>query len=583
MVFLFATPVAIGRTPHRPTHLCVTPVSARQNAPAPQQPPRRVRRRKRGGENLVTRARRIARRGDRDKALEILRTHVTEVPSNARAWLALAQLEYRNEAALKVFADGAAHCPTSIHLLHAWAVRAGRSGAIHESRRLFRACLRMAPNDGVVWQAYAILEEKSHDIALARALFAAGAERCPMSVDLWCARGALERRAGCHEDAVRYLKAAAAVLPTHAPSLLMWALSLEKIDDFVGSKQVFERAILANPRSVPCLQAFALFNSRRGDVERARELFTAAAEINPKHAPVWHAWATMEKTQGNTGRARELFDIGVEADPQSVPMLSSWATMELELGHIDADRTWSAGNRRHRQGVGEKLHMLRLLLDRRSSEDVSTVMQWLDRRSKEDRDLYDTITERKDSDTRLVRDWIARRSQEDIDAFTNWVGDRYERDRQIGTYIFNWDIPKLDKTRSAPVKVKGAGMPVSAVPVPQEWYMMEIVPEESLQAADERYWYNESPVDYAEGVYFMGQIAHSVANRAALVFALGTISLALVGISAELDHLGYSPAGVEQTEEDDITPPTGVDAYLYDTLDEDALSTAGGTISKIRK
>ena len=550
-----------------------------------QRRPRRVRRREHGM-NVVTRAQKLVRHGEQNRAANLLRSYLCKQPNNARAWLALAKMERNDDDAFATFSEATMNCPESTHLLHAWAVRCGRAGHLQEARKLFRSCLHLSPNDALVWQAYALLEERAGDVELARSLFTFGVGRVPKCADLWSAWGALERRQKQHKIAIKYLTAANSINPKHIKSLQMLGLSLEAIGKNTSAKSYFEAALNVDPQSVPTLQAYALFTARQGDIERARELFAEAARLDPRHAPVFHAWATMERNIGDTERARELFDAGVRGRPYSVPILRGWADMELELGHIDSGPEWQLngdGSTRTRRSLGENLHMLRMLLERRSNEDVATVMKWLDRRANEDRNLYDRISERGTSDSRLIKDWLKRRSEEDVEAFKEWMTARYERDRQIGTFILNLDIPPLQQSTSNEI-----AEPMMAQSAPREWYMLKEMPTETLRATDESIYYGGKARarDYAEGMYLLSMIANNFADRSAIVFILGSLSLMLVAMSVELENTGYTPAGEkaqETVQQQDVEERSGVDAYLYENAPDDMINTAGGTLKKIRK
>lgn len=558
-------------------------VRARINSQSDERRPKRRTRRREYGPSVFARAQQLASRGQVGQARASLRSHVTEYPSDSRAWLALGRLEKDAKAAFRVFSEAVQHCPNCVHLHHAWAVRAGRAREFEESRRLFKECVKIAPKDGVSWQAYAIMEERSGDVKTARLLFEEGARRAPNCVHLWSAWGALERRQGRHKVAVKYLAQAVELEPEHCKSLQMWALSCEKLGNADEAMHLFSRALAANPRSVPTLQACALFHARRGRLERARELLSTASRVDSSHAPVWHAWATMERRARNYDRARELFDRGVRADPYSSPMLRAWAEMELELGHIDSSESWRVAGRksrrRHLTRVGENLHMLRLIIERRSDDDVSAVMRWLNDRSDFDRAIYERLAERSEADARKLQHMVARRSAADVRAFAEWVEERYETDRRIGTHILNWDISAMIQPQPYTPKLDHAI-------APREWYKLKDKPDESLRATDERLYYNEEPVDYSEAVQLLGRITESITERTPMVVMLLALSLLLLAASTSLEELGYAPAGsqtVDNGDVGDVAPPSGVDAYLYDQgADSDSISTAGGTIRKVR-
>lgn len=503
-----------------------------------------------------------------------------------------AKLE-RWQAARDIFEQGVQNHPHNTHLLHAWAVLEDRAGHIDRARELFWDCLELNAKDGVVWQSFALAEERAGRTDVARSLFEKG-----IMVDeghnpsLWSAWGVLEHRHGCYERACELFKRALEVDENHVRSLQAWAIALERLNRLKESEELFERALKIDAGAAPTWQAYGLSQARRGNLERARELFARGVEVNPDHAPIWHAWAVMEQKAGNYETARALFDKGVAAAPNSTPMLRAWASMELELGHIDKSLDWMVprgrlkGARKPRErdmivnaesrpksskrqisAVGENLRMLRLMIERKSDEDVRTVMQWLDRRARTDRKLYDALAERRDKDSRKVKEWIERRSGSDIKAFKEWMEERYKKDARIGVYIFNWHIPSTMSSASATIPVR-VSKQKGQKEKPVEWLLLSERPERALEAFDESIYSREYPTDYADEVYFLGQIAENLADRAALLFVLGAMTLGLIGVSAHLMERGYSPSGstTQSVEEQTLTttPLTGVDAYLYD-------------------
>ncbi|KAI0561935.1 TPR repeat containing protein [Gracilaria domingensis] len=353
--------------------------------------------------------------------------------------------------------------------------------------------------------------------------------------------------------------------------------------NFAEADQLFTHALQINPSSAPTYQAYASFAARRGSLQLARELFEKGARVDPSHAPIWHAWAVMEQKHARYHVARELFQKGVNAAPDNTPMLRAWANMELRLGHIDKSSDWIVPRgkfvhleKKHRTSrkekqkqistVGENLKMLRLMIGKRSDGDMNTVMKWLDTRANSDRQLYDALQKRRGNDMRKVSEWVARRSASDVASFKEWLADRYERDRRIGVYVFNWDIP-APKPAPVPVPVPIAERVVEhQVPKPVEWFKLSEDSVLAMKAFDDQLYYTDNVRDYAEGMYFMGQVAQGLADRAALLLVLGAMSLALIGTSAHLFEKGYSPSGASTQSDENVNmpPPSGVDAHLYD-------------------
>lgn len=511
----------------------------------------------------------------------------------------------RLEDAREVFREGVAAHPGNVRLMHAWAVEEDRSGSADAARELFRMCLEVDPSDGIVWQSYALSEERAGNTAVARSIFQQGIEADPDNAYLWSAWGVLEQRHDRLELACELFEKAIALNPTHVRTFQAWAITKEKMGFHAESERLFRLALEVSPKNAPTLQAYALFEARRGNLDRARELFENGIKADPNHAPIWHAWAVMEQREGNYETARELFDKGVNAAPNSTPMLRAWASMELELGHIDKSRDWmvppgsrnkwksnakrqkaSTGrNTRNKSNdkqistVGENLRMLRLMIERRSDEDVKAVMQWLDQRARADRRLYDAFSQRREMDSRKVTEWIERRSASDIKAFKAWLDDRYEKDSRIGVYIFNWDIP----TSPSPVPVRVSEQNEN-VDKPVEWLRLSEQPANGLQAFDEQFFYQENPTDYAKGIYFMGQIAENLADRAALFFVLSAMTFGLIGASTHLFELGYSPSGTStqsiETVDTVPVPPSGVDAILYEEGGAESVVRESGLLKR---
>lgn len=522
------------------------------------------------------RALQLSTRRNKRAARDVFRSATRAYPKDGRLWLSWAQMEQRigdMTAARTIFADGVDANPNNVRLLHAWAVAEDRASCPHAARRLFLRCLDLAPADGLVWQGLALLEEKCGDTPAARDTFQRGTLADDCNASLWSAWGVLEHRHQNWQKAADLFERAIELDPRHARTFQAYAITAEKLEHFDKSYALFREALRINPLSAPTHQAFALFEARRGRPEAARGLFQKGLEQDDTHAPIWHAWAVMEQQLGRHDVARELFQKGVSAAPDSTAMLRAWARMELELGHIDSSQDWrvprggykSKLNTRQKKGahttkqisaVAENLMMLRLIIERKSDEDVKTVMKWLDRRSNADRQLYDVLAERQSNDVRIIREWVERRSAGDIQAFKNWLDDRYEKDRRIGVYVFNWNIPPLTPNP-----------PMTATEKPVEWLHLKSQPSKSLQSFDEEMYFGDDAVDYADGLHYVGRVAGGLIDRAALVFCLGAMSVLLIGASVRLQTLGYSPAGDQasstETSTEAVPPPSGVDAYLY--------------------
>lgn len=551
--------------PGRRTRVRRPPLTTRQRNPSVS-----------ASQSEYDRALELSTRRNKRAAREVFRSATRAYPQDGRLWLAWAQMEERAgnmQAARSIFAEGVDANPENVRLLHAWAVAEDRASSPHAARRLFLRCLDASVADGLVWQGLALLEERCGDTDAARDTFRRGTLADESNASLWSAWGVLEHRHKSYEKAADLFERAIQLDSNHARTFQAYAITAEKLGDNSKSFSLFREALRIDPMSVPTHQAFGLFEARRGRYEAARQLFEKGLKLDRGHVAIWHAWAVMEQQLGLYEVARELFQKGLSAAPENTALLRAWARMELELGHIDSSQDWrvprigykskarprARGSHSSKQisTVAENLMMLRLMIERKSDEDVKTVMKWLDGRANADRKLYDTLAERQSNDVRSVSEWVERRSASDIKSFKNWLDSRYEKDRRIGVYVFNWTIPPLSPNLVPPTTEK-----------PVEWLRLEQDPVNSLRSFDEDVYCDDGVVDYAEGLYFVGRVAGGLVDRAALVFCLGAMSLFLIGASVHLHQLGYSPAGdqavINETSSESPPPPSGVDAYLYE-------------------
>lgn len=532
--------------------------------------------------------------------------------------------------ARSVFEEAVEINPRCGHLLHAWAGLEERNGNAGRAAMLLQRCVEVCPGDGVAWQSLALLEERAGRVDEARRVFEEGAGKAEGCASLWSAWGVLEQREGRWDEACELFEKALALNPRHVRAVQAWAIAEEKRGNIGEADALFRRALAIDPKSAPTFQAYALMEARRGHLDTARKLFREGIRIDGKHAAILHAWATMEAKAGNFDEARAVFERGVDAAPDSAPMLRAWAAMELELGHIDDSSDWavprhkrartagtsgalvgdegghsvsgetgrgakgkgpsipkadaplphsgmatgvSSGKMRKKQmsAVSEKLQLLRRLIVTRTDEDLRVVMQWIEKRAKEDYDLKDRLSVRGQSGTRKVVEWAEKRGEADIAAFREFVEEWYERDRRIGVYVLNFNIPPLGK-KALPVPTKEEPSPP---PIPQEWFMLADPPAPTLQEFDAQLYMAESPwyagnverIQSIEAIEFFGQVGGRLAERSAMALALCSMTLALVGMFVYLDVSGYSLSTVDTAEQAiTLTPPSGVDASLIEYL-----------------
>ncbi|KAF6003967.1 hypothetical protein F1559_004471 [Cyanidiococcus yangmingshanensis] len=181
----------------------------------------------------------------------------------------------------------------------------------------------------------------------------------------------------------------------------------------------------------------------------------------------------MEDRLGNHEEARQIFERGIlaagsranyerrvwsemESPVNTDPMLKAWADMEQRLGHISPAPEWNVyrgsqrdtkARERRRATIGERLVMLRKLVDRRSEEDLRAVLAFIAERTLIDRRARAAMSERSREDLERLRRWAERRNEEDILAFKKWFEKRYEEDRLVGHYVFGWNLELYSSER----------------------------------------------------------------------------------------------------------------------------------------
>lgn len=215
--------------------------------------------------------------------------------------------------------------------------------------------------------------------------------------------------------------------------------------------------------------------------------------------------------------------------------------------------------------ISTNLRMLKTLVGQRTDEDTRTLLTWLDARAQADASLFTRLAARGEADSQKLMQWAARRSANDVQAFSDWVARRYEEDRRIGVYVFGLDIPRSARTPAADeaAAAAAAAAAVTVVEKPVEWLTLtEPPPGMSLAEFDQRLYTSAEEAATREAVWVMvwlGRLAESLANRAALTTALAGMSVLVVAASLHLMAVTGVP---ERPAGGAVKPAEGVDARL---------------------
>jgi tetratricopeptide (TPR) repeat protein len=479
--------------------------------------------------------------------------------------------------------------------MHAFAMFEERcNGDSDAARALFEQALKIDSKDGVIWQAYALLEERAGFSARAHRLFTTGLEHDPRNAFLLQAYGMYHLRKGGYEAACAAFEHAIEANPRHVPSWQAFGIALSKLGQWEQAASKFEEALRLDPVSVPTLQAYGIAEARQGHYESARRLFGRAAQLWPTHVPVYHAWATMEDRLGHHDEARQIFERGIlaaggradyvrrmrseMASPVNTdPMLKAWADMEQRLGHISPAPEWNVyrgsqsdakARERRRATIGERLLMLRKLIDRRSEEDLRAVLTFIAERTLIDRRVRAAVSERTREDLERIRRWAERRNEEDVQAFQKWFEKRYEEDRLVGQYVFGWNLggPLRSSTVGQQPGNANPTEAVSARVVPPEWLQAAHMPQ-PLSEYERRLYSSERELQLLPAVEWISSFAENLSSRAALSTLMIGLMMALSAGFAQVYEVGRHDIGNIEAALLQIlsTPaPQGVDAHLID-------------------
>ncbi len=194
-----------------------------------------------------------------------------------------------------------------------------------ERQKLEQACelniqdTSSLPADGRVFNALANIEVKARRLKSARQILRRGLERHPQDYSLLQAAGKVEERMGNHTGARTLYRASLCIQPS-APCLVSIALlelhhPISKKTNFSLVKQLFEEALLIDPRHAPAYNAYAhCVFEQEDDEQQARSIFERGVRANcPDAASLYHGFAKLELAVGNIDSARKLLIEGRNA------------------------------------------------------------------------------------------------------------------------------------------------------------------------------------------------------------------------------------------------------------------------------
>lgn len=326
--------------------------------------------------------------GNVKDARELFRKATCANPDYMSAWISWALLEKSLgslEEACSIFEQASQRAERDVlrapFIFQAWGrVEELDRGRSQVAADIFQRGVKLAPKAGPLWCSWGLLEERRGNVERARELFENATTTDPKCGSAWHSWALLEARRCNYEKASDLYREGNENEPTNSSLLASWAMMEGKDLSNIGrSRDLFERAVTADPYYSPAFHSWGCLEMNSGSVERARALFRKAADlrpddpsplhslgvlesekcndnaeavaswrraikVSPGHPLSYQSWALLEgKSQNNMEEARRLFQVAIDYPKQKPSdvalLLQSWASLEEQKGNISEART----------------------------------------------------------------------------------------------------------------------------------------------------------------------------------------------------------------------------------------------------
>lgn len=171
----------------------------------------------------------------------------------------------------------------------------------------------------------------------------------------------MEVEAKRYESAKQILQRGIDLFPKDYALLQAAGTVEEKLGNVTGSRELYRRSLTVEP-SAPCLVSFALLELKHPqsgtfNFTQIKQLFEEALLLDPRHGPAYNAYARcVFERDGDEEKARGIFERGVRANcPDAASLYHGYAKLELALGNIDRARELLLEGQRecHRLEIGK--------------------------------------------------------------------------------------------------------------------------------------------------------------------------------------------------------------------------------------
>lgn len=254
--------------------------------------------------------------GNEERGRELFEAATTADSNNATAWHSWGSLEVtlgNYDLARQLYLRAAKACPTDPISWNALGVLEAEHGtSLSRPVEYFEQATSVDSTHAISYQAWALFaERKKLDVAEARRLYMLGVEKCDADGQgiLYQAWAVMEQRQGSVAEARELLKRGLDVDRRRAELWATYALLEKTCGNRKIARRLFQDACSAvvPVRDIAAIYAaWGTMEAEAGSHDEARTLFQRGLRINPRHEPLWRSYASMEEQQGNLEKAAEL-------------------------------------------------------------------------------------------------------------------------------------------------------------------------------------------------------------------------------------------------------------------------------------
>lgn len=211
-------------------------------------------------------------------------------------------------------------------------------GDVEASELEFRRSVELDPSKHTAWLSLMNVQAERKNIAAAITIGQDAMRYCPRSSPLRMNMGALAKRLGRIEDAIRFYREAVELAPSNVEALCRLANTLIDRHAISEGQELLTRAHRLEPRGVHTLVTTGMLQNAIGNAEAAVQIFRQVVALYPEHSTAYVHLATALRKQGELSDALELLDVAAEFETISAEAIANKAGILMCLGrHSEAE------------------------------------------------------------------------------------------------------------------------------------------------------------------------------------------------------------------------------------------------------